>query len=223
MFRYAVSGIFLGLHFISYFAALAHTSVGAAVVLANTEVFFVAICSALVWREKQSGRGLAGIGVTFAGGVLVALGAGAAGADPLRGNLLALCSGMLMAVYTLIGRTARKTQSTNVYTFYVYGFAALTVALVSLLPGGSALRCGSRDLWIALALAVVCTLLGHSIFSWGLRYEKATFISAVKQLEPVFAALLALMLLGEMPTVSLLLGGPLMIGGIWWYSRCKGQ
>ena len=43
----SISGAFLGLHFAAYFESLQFTSVAAAVVLADTEVFFVAVGSVL--------------------------------------------------------------------------------------------------------------------------------------------------------------------------------
>ena len=50
----SVSGAFLGLHFAAYFESLHFTSVAAAVVLADTEVFFVALGSILFLRHKLS-------------------------------------------------------------------------------------------------------------------------------------------------------------------------
>ena len=84
----------------------------------------------------------------------------------------------------------------------------------SFLTGNPVLPVSLRNLAVAMGLAVLCTLLGHSIFSWGLKYESASFISVVKLLEPVFASLLGILLFREMPAVTSVAGGILIIGGI---------
>ena len=70
-------------------------------------------------------------------------------------------------------------------------------------------------------MTVFCTLLGHSVFSWGLKYLPPAFISTVKLLEPVFASLLGLLLFGEVPGILTLLGGAVIIAGIALYSRIE--
>ena len=59
--RCACSGMFLGMHFTLYFQSLKFTSIAAAVVLVNMEVFFVALVMMFVWREKIPFKGLIGI------------------------------------------------------------------------------------------------------------------------------------------------------------------
>ena len=68
-------------------------------------------------------------------------------------------------------------------------------------------------------MAIFCNLLGHSVFSWGLKYLPASFISTVKLLEPVISALWGLLIFREVPGLSVVLGGALTIFGIALYSR----
>ena len=63
--RCACSGMFLGMHFTLYFQSLKFTSIAAAVVLVNMEVFFVALVMMIVWREKIPFKALAGIIIPF--------------------------------------------------------------------------------------------------------------------------------------------------------------
>ena len=71
----------------------------------------------------------------------------------------------------------------------------------------------------ALGMAVFCTLLGHSVFSWGLKYLPPAFISTVKLMEPVFASVWGLVLFAERPGLLTVLGGAVIICGIALYSR----
>ena len=48
---------------------------------------------------------------------------------------------------------------------------------------------GGREWLIGLALAVLCTLLGHSLFSWCLKYLTPSYVSVYYMFEPVFSSL----------------------------------
>ena len=74
---------------------------------------------------------------------------------------------------------------------------------------------------VGLLLAVFSTILGHSIFSWCLKYFSPAFVSASKLCEPVVAAVLAGFLFGEVPGWLQLTGGVLILGGVVWYSRLE--
>ncbi|MCI9553790.1 DMT family transporter [uncultured Oscillibacter sp.] len=213
-----LSGAFLGVHFACYFESLRWTSIAAAVVLVDTEVLFVALASVLILRKKLSRRAWTAVLLAFGGSVAVAL-ADASGGGALRGNLFALTGSVCMAVYTMLGAVCRRSLSTTVYTSLVYLSAAGTV-LAAALAGGQALTgWGPVNLLAGLGMAVFCTLLGHSVFSWGLKYLPPAFISTANLLEPVLAAVWGLLLFGERPGPLVVLGGGVILLGIAVYSR----
>lgn len=213
-----LSGVFLGCHFACYFEALRRTSIAAAVVLVDMEVLFVALASVLILRKKLSRRAWTAVLLAFGGSVTVAL-ADASGGSALWGNLLALTGSLCMAVYTMLGTVCRRSLSTTVYTSLAYLSAAGTL-LAAALAGGRALTgWGPVNLLAGLGLAVFCTLLGHSVFSWGLKYLPPAFISTAKLLEPVFASVWGLILFGERPGLLVVLGGGVILLGIALYSR----
>ena len=214
-----VSGVFLGLHFTAYFSALRYTAIASAVLLVDMEVFFVALCTVLLFRQKLPGRAWLAIVLTFGGSVLVAFADTGIGADPLRGNITALAGAFCMAVYTMIGTVCRKNVSTTVYTFLVYTCAALTVLAAALISGTPLTGYGAVNYLTALGMTVFCTLLGHSVFSWGLKYLPAACISTVKLMEPVFASVWGLLLFGEAPGWMVIAGGAIIILGIALYGR----
>lgn len=214
-----VSGLFLGLHFSSYFESLRWTSIAASVVLSDTEVLFVAAASLLLFRQKLSKKAWFAIALTFGGSIVVALADSLTGADVLKGNLLGLTSAAFMAIYTMIGTVCRRNVSTTVYTFVVYLAAGVTVLLIALFSGTAIVGYDNANYLTALGMAVFCTLLGHSVFSWGLKYLPPAFVSTVKLLEPVFASVWGLFLFAEVPVLQVVLGGAVIIFGIALYSR----
>lgn len=219
----AVSGMFLGLHFTAYFQSLRYTSIAASVALVDTEVFFIAMMMFLFFREKLSGKCWAGILVTFAGSAAVALADAGRGGSMLLGDLIALSGAGFMACYTMLGTVCRKRMSTTVYTFLVYAFAAVTVLIILLFQQTKVFGYGTINILSGAGMAVFCTLLGHSLFSWGLKYEKPSYVSAAKMLEPVFAAVWGILFFSEFPSAPVAAGGCMIVAGIVWYTLSASQ
>ena len=69
----------------------------------------------------------------------------------------------------------------------------------------------------ALALALFPTIMGHSTLNWALGHVKAIAVSVVNLMEPVFAVVIALLLIGEAPTVFELVGGVVTLAGTGMY------
>ena len=212
-----LSGICLALHFLTWFESLKWTGVAVSTVLVSTEVIFTALGFALFLKGKIPPLGVAAILLAFGGSAVLALAGG--GTDSAwYGNLLALAAAFFVALYTLIGRIQRGYLSTTVYTFLTYLVCFLTLLLLALFSATPLTGYGVREWLIGLGLAVFCTLLGHSVFSWGLKYEKASYISTVKFLEPVFASVWGILFLQEVPSLATVLGGAVILGGVVMYS-----
>ena len=217
----ACSGLFLAAHFILWFDSLAQTSVASATTLVCTEVIWVSLGYCLLWRGKISLRAAATIGFTFLGSALIALGDSGAGEGHLKGDILAVLAAVCSAAYMLLGRSARKKLSTTAYTFIVYSACALALVLTSLIQNQGLLAYGWNPTLVGLALAVCSTLLGHSIFSWALKFFSPSFVSACKLLEPVGAGVLAVFLFGEIPGLLALSGGAMILLGVWYYAKIE--
>ena len=214
-----ISGVCLGLHFSLYFESLRYTSIASSVVFVDTEVFFVALIMLMVFKEKIPPLGWAGIMATFLGSVIIALSDSGSGEGAPLGDMIALTCAVVVAVYTIIGKVLRQRISTTTYTLLVYIAASLTVLVLLLITGVPLTGYQPVDYWAAFGMAVFCTLLGHSVFSWGLKYESAAFISNSKLLEPVFASLIGIVLFREIPRPAVILGGLIVIGGVFLYTR----
>lgn len=217
----ALSGIFLALHFWTWFESLKHTSVASSTTIVCTEVIWVSLGYCLFMKGKLSGRAVAAIAVTLAGSVMIAFSDSMAEGAQLFGDMLALIAAVAVAVYVLIGKAVRKSLSTTAYTYVVYTVCAAALLLIAVFQGQTLFGYGSSAIIVGLLLAVFSTLLGHSIFSWCLKYFSPAFVSASKLCEPVAASIMAALLFGEMPAYMQILGGVLIIGGVLYYSRIE--
>ena len=217
----ALSGLFLAAHFILWFDALQKTSVASAATLVCTEVIWVSFGFCLFLKGRISRKAALAIGITLLGSVLIALADSGAGEGHLEGDVLAVLAAVCSAVYMLFGRSAQKKLSTTVYTYLVYGSCALVLLVVCGFQGTGLLISGANPVIVGFLLALFSTILGHTIFSWALKFYSPSFVSACKLLEPVGAGILAVFLFGEIPAPLALLGAVLILGGVRYYAKIE--
>ena len=217
-----LSGLFLAIHFVLWFESLQHTSVASSTTIVCTEVIWVCLGFCLFLKGKITRKAIAAIAVTLLGSVLIACSDSGSGRQ-LYGDILALLAAIAVAVYTLIGRIAREKLSTTVYTYLVYSACAVALTATCLVQGANLLAYGWNAVIVGALLAIFPTILGHSIFSWCLKYFSPAFVSASKLCEPVVAAALAGFLFGELPRTVQIFGGILILGGVLWYSRLEAK
>ncbi|RLC63333.1 MAG: EamA family transporter [Chloroflexi bacterium] len=209
-----LSGAFLALHFGLWIASLSYTSVATSAMLVTTSPIFVAIASYLLFQEKLSKQTIVGIVISLIGSVLIGFGNWRLGTNPLFGGILAFLGALAVAGYLLIGRKLRRSIGFLSYASLVYSSAAVLL-LLSTLAFGYRLVGYSPTTYAMLALlAVVPQLIGHSAFNWSLRFVPATLITIAILGEPVGATILAFLILKEIPTLSEIGGGILILVGI---------
>ena len=216
-----LSGFFLAIHFVLWFESLQHTSVASSTTIVCTEVIWVAIGFCLFMKGKISVKAIVAIMVTFLGSVFIACADSMTGGLHLYGDGLALLAAIAVAVYTLIGRVVREKVSTTVYTYTLYVVCAVTLVLTCVMQGYSLFAYGTSAIIVGLLLSIFSTILGHSIFSWCLKYFSPAFVSASKLCEPVVATFLAMFLFREIPNLMQVVGSVLIIGGVYYYSRME--
>ena len=216
-----VSGLFLGLHFVTWIASLALTSVASSVVLVSMGPLFVGLGSWLFLRERPSLALGAGIVLAAAGSVVISSGDLGQGKDQLLGDLLALTGAVMVAGYFMIGRKVRAHRSLTTYVALVYG-AAMVVLVAIVLVTRQPMTGFSLEAyaWL-LALGLVPQLIGHSTLNWALRHLSATFVSILTLAEPIGSGILAFVILGEAVSVSTMAGGVLVLAGIYVASRAE--
>lgn len=229
-----LSGFFLALHFATWITSLAFTTVASSVVLVDTVPLWVALFSPLLLGERISRPVKMGMWLAFTGSVLVGFsdacawsGAGVV-CPPLGefvqgraflGDLLALAGAVAGAVYLIIGRRVRAGLSLLTYIFVAYGASAVALIIFMFVAGQPAFGYPpAAYLWF-LALALFPQLLGHSSYNWALGYLPAAYVSVTLLGEPIGSTLLAIFFLGETPSGLKVLGGVIILAGIYLASR----
>jgi len=224
-----LSGIFLALHFATWITSLEYTTVASSVVLVTTVPLWVAIISSVFLKEKPGFLLIIGLFVALIGGVIVSMSmlcyvdgtVNCSGYSEFfqgryfYGNLLALAGAWAASIYMVIGRKVRATVAVVPYAFTVYGFSAIILLVTSIVLGLNLTGYSNETyLWL-IALAFFPQVIGHSTYNWALGYLPVTYVAVVLLGEPIGASILALLFLGEIPSIFEIIGGVLILAGIY--------
>ncbi len=218
----AVAGIFLALHFAFWISSLDYTSVMSSIVFVSTNPFFVALASFLLLRESLQRGTMIGIVIAMVGGTLIGMAdLGSAGAESLQGDALALAGAVAVTGYLLIGRRLRARFSLLPYISLVYSTAAIVLLAMAWAMGTPLLDYTPKAYVLVILLATGPQLIGHSSYNWALKFLSATFITVTILAEPIAASLLAIPILGQIPDPIKIVGGALILIGIYFAARAE--
>jgi len=211
-----VSGIALAFHFGLWIVSLSLTLVATSVVLVTSHPMFVAGVQHFLLKERVRRVAAGGIVIAFTGVVIIAVSDWGVGSETLLGDLLAFLGGICAGVYFLSGRLARQRMDVVPYSFSVYGLAALILFAGAVVSGDRVAVGDPRELLLFLAMAIVPTVFGHTMFNYALRKVPAHVVSTSVLGEPVGASILAFLLLpGETPGLAIITGGALVVIGLF--------
>ena len=207
-----LQGVLLAGHWTAFFAAINASSVAVGVLAFSTFPLFTAAIEALVLKQRLSGVQLAAALLTLPGIYLLVPALSLRNPTTL-GVALGLLAGASFAVLSVVNRWLGRAYPSLVISAYQDVTAALVLApalyFYSLAP-----LTAPRVLLILLVLGLFCTALAHTLFVQGLRFVSAQLASLIANFEPVWAILFAFLLLGEVPSPRILLGGAIILGAL---------
>ena len=211
----ALGGLCLAIHFGAWITSLKYIPIATSVVLVNSHPLFVVIASYLFLGERPARRSIIGTAVGFAGMIVISKDAFTGLQLALKGDGLALIGALAVVGYFVVGRKARERISLLGYVTPLYAVCSV-ILLMFVVVSGDALAPYSANVWAYLAaLAIVPTIIGHSLFNWSIKHVRPTAISITFLGEPVVAGLLALVFFGQRPPLATFIGGALVLAGVY--------
>jgi drug/metabolite transporter (DMT)-like permease len=211
-----LSGVALAFHFGLWITSLTLTLVATSVILVTSHPIFVAGVSHFVLKERVKKMAAVGIAVAFSGVVLISISDYSAGGGRLLGDFLAFIGGICAGVYFLSGRVARKSIALTPYAFSVYGLSALLLLVSAAILGNRVVVTSTHELTLFLLMAIIPTIGGHTMFNYALKKLPAHIVATGVLGEPVGASILAYLLLPqEVPGLWIIVGGVLVVGGLY--------
>lgn len=215
--RAVATGVGLAVFQTAYFAAVSATGLAVAtVVTLGAGPVLIALGARLTLGERLGRGGLAAVAGALAGLAVLALGGGDTTVDTW-GVLLALLSAAGYSTMTLLTRWWGRDGAVDSSGTTVGAFAVTSVVLLpfaaaeGLVPHTDA---PGVLLCLLLYVASVPTALAYGLYFAGAAVVRSATVSVIMLLEPVSAAVLAVILLGERLTVGTLAGTLLMLGSV---------
>jgi drug/metabolite transporter (DMT)-like permease len=210
----ALSGIFLGFHFAVWITSLKYTSISNSVIIVATQPFFVAIMEALFLKDKISRNAIVGMVLAFVGMVIIARYDFHLSGDNFLGDILALLGAITAGCYLMVGRRIRQKLHNRFYILPVYTLAALTLLVIAVVLGSPLTGFPVKSWIYFLLLALVPTILGHSLYNYLLKYVRAHLVAVTILGEPIGATFFAAVIFAEIPHLATYIGGALILMGI---------
>ena len=202
LWSYAGIGVLVALHWLTFYGAikLANASVAATCIALAT--VFTALIEPKLAKRPFSKRELA-LGVAVLPGV--ALVVGGVPHEMRAGIAVGALSALLVALFSSLNK--RLVEHGDPLTVTALELGAGTLALTALAPvmpllfpafaGELLVLPGVRDAVLLVILSLVCTLLPFALSLVALRHMTAFAAQLAINLEPVYAIVLAIALLGE--------------------------
>ena len=197
----ACAGLTLAVHFATWIASLQFTSVTVSTLLVATTPIWTAAYDAIV--RKRPLTPLAALAfVTGGAGVAAVVGFNRT-PPPIAhhetlGALLAIAGGVAIAAYFILVRDVRAQLDTRTIVTHTYGWAAVVLVAAAAFAHQSPPALADASAWGGIvAMALISQLLGHTALNASLRWFTPSAVSFSTLLEPVVAAVLALLIFGE--------------------------
>lgn len=197
-------------------AAIQYTSVANSTLLANLASIFVTLAAWIFLREKPSGLFLAGLAAALVGvGMLVQTSFGFSETG-LLGDAFGVITAMFYAGYILAVKGLRDRGETTLHLMAVTStITAVILFPVALASGDQMLPATAYGWWILLGLALVSHAAGQGLIAYALAHLPAAFSSVSLLLQPVMAALFAWLILSERLVPLQIVGGLVVLAGIY--------
>ncbi|MFI0264827.1 DMT family transporter [Streptomyces sp. NPDC017056] len=214
-----VTGVALAVFQTAYFAAVEMTglAVGTVVTMGAGPVL-IALGARLTMGERLGAGGVPAVAGALGGLAVLVLGGGGSGTVRPAGVALALLSATGCAVMTLTTRRlGRAGGAADPYGSTISAFAVGSACLLPLAAAEGlwpqAHELG-RSLWLMGYIAAVPTALGYGLYFAGLAAVRAATASVISLVEPVSAAAIAVLFLGERLTAGTAVGTGVLLAAV---------
>jgi drug/metabolite transporter (DMT)-like permease len=213
------TGLFFAADLCLWHWALRYTSVANSTLLTNLAPVFVLMGARTVLHETTSRALLASVAMAMAGSAMLVASSVKLARENLFGDALSIVTAFFYAGYLVTLKRARQRLPTAV----VMAISGLVSAPLMFLAGAAArenlLPETGKGWVVVLALGLISHLGGQGLIAYGLAHVQAAFSAAVLLWQPVVAAVLAAVVLGEPLSIMQIFGGVVVLLAIYMAQR----
>ena len=202
-----LAGASLAMHFIFWFGALKLTSIANTTVLGIVAPAFTLLIEKLVYGKEINTLSTISLMIIFIGCIIVQ------GSDLGNfsgvglGNIMAIVSAIFLGIVFLVGSRVRQNTGVLPYTKNLFTVSAIVLLFCSLLLDNSIVNYSIENYFWLFMLGMVPTLIGHTIFSYSIKFVSPTIIASIPLGEPIIASILAFILFNERISSNVFIGG----------------
>lgn len=210
-----LAGLFTACDLGLWTASLSYTTAANATLLGNTAPLWVALGTWLILKQKLAGAFWRGLGITLLGALLIM------GTDFLLhprfgiGDAMALSTGFFYGGYFLFTEQSRTCFDPIIHIWLVGVGASISLFFVNTALHYPLSGYPAQTWLIFLCTAVVSQLIGYMFLAYALGHLPASVVSPTMILQPIMTTLLAIPLLGEIPSIWQGIGGGIALIGIY--------
>ncbi|MEX0325768.1 MAG: DMT family transporter [Puniceicoccaceae bacterium] len=211
--------LFLGIHFITWIIGARMTPSANASLIVNMVPVVMPFLLLVVVEERITRAEGIGTLLGMTGVVLLGLGDFSLSPEYAMGDLVCFLSMLFYAFYLIYARKNKEMASIYLYVVPVYliaGLFCLTIAFLLQVSGHDIDWIGPdlRLEWISiLGLALVPTVLGHSLINWALTRIRGQAVVIINLAQFIFAGIMGYLLLDEIPALVFYLSSALVVVG----------
>ena len=210
-----IGGLFTAGDFALWNTSVNYTTAANATLLGNTAPLWVALGAWLLFRERLSARFWLGLGFALAGATLIL------GTDFLVhprlgiGDLMAIGTGIFYAGYMLVTQRSRQHFNPLTHLWLMSVSASFGLLMINLALGNHITGYSHQTWLVFFAAAIVSQIAGYMSLAYALGHLPASIVSPTMIGQPIMTAILAIPLLGEIPTFLQFIGGAIALVGIY--------
>ena len=210
-----LAGVFTACDLGLWTTSLSFTTASNATLLGNTAPLWVALGTWLILKQKLSSAFWRGLTITLLGAALIM------GTDFLLhprfgvGDAMAIGTGVFYGGYFLFTERSR-THFDPVGHIWLVGIgASITLFVINTSFRYPLTGYPAQTWFVFLSTAIVSQLIGYMALAYALGHLPASVVSPTMVLQPIVTTLLAIPLLGEIPTIWQGIGGAIALVGIY--------
>lgn len=209
------AGIFTAFDFAFWNSSLKFTTAANATLLGNTSPLWVSLFALFIFREKLRSFFWVGLIIALTGAALVM------GSDFLQqptlglGDLMASLAAIFYASYQLTTQRGRKYIDPFRYTWMVGVSATIAMFIMNLVLGNSFTGYSAQTWIIFFVTAIVSQMIGYLAITYALGHLPASVVSPTLIGQPILTTILAIPMLGEIPSNLQWIGGAIALAGIY--------
>ncbi len=207
--QFVVLGFILALHWVSFFVCIQMTTVAIGVLTFSSFPIFTILLVALMNKRLPSNTNIL-LSLVALFGIGLLLNPTELQTSNVVGVLVGIFSGFTCAILTIYSQRLLENYSGVQVAFYQNGIAALF--LVPFYSYDIIANTTGVEYLYFLFLGIALTAIAHTLFINSMERVSPQTASLVASLEPVYGIVLAWLLLHQVPTWSVVIGGVLILG-----------